>query len=302
MKSRVFLTAAVAGLICAQSLAATPPATPATKAGPKPVATAAAGPWAKVPALPTACYSGQDDWNARNDAALVAVQQDHDKQKAVNTEIQNKSNKALSENPMAMAQAMQQAMLNDPQNAQKYMERVVQQGQQAGTDVQEDTARSQQLEAEGKTVVKQYEAALLKALGPGNARWDALKKKRGYGPDAYGPGETGEPDWVYDEWVAILKDWDQGYAANCAQWWAATGPIHGYMKRYKDYLVQEYIPYVKRLVDDPALDQFKMLEVPATGYRTVGDYEAAELYIRRAYTMFSPRKDRPRCPSPENCE
>jgi hypothetical protein len=36
---------------------------------PKPAAAAAAGPWAKVPALPTACYSGQDGWSERNDTA-----------------------------------------------------------------------------------------------------------------------------------------------------------------------------------------------------------------------------------------
>ena len=301
MKPRAFLTAAVAGLVCAQALAATPPVASAPKSAPKPP-TAATGPWAKVPALPTACYASQDDWYNRNEAALAAVQQDHNKQKDINTEIQTKSSRALSENPMALAQAMQQKMMDDPQNAQKYMERVMQQGQQASTDVQEDSARAQQLEAESKAILKQYGDALNKALGPANARWAALQKKRGYAPDTVGPGEGGEPDWVYAEWEAILADRDRAYAANCAQWWAATGQMHAYMKRYKDYLVQEFMPYNKRLVDDPAVDQFKMLDVPAAGYRTVGDYEAAELYMRRAYTMFAARKDRPYCGADGHCE
>jgi hypothetical protein len=58
---------------------------------------------------------------------------------------------------------------------------------------------------------------------------------------------------------------------------------------------------MKRLVDDPALDQFKMLDVPATGYRTVADYKAAELYMRRAYTMFSQREAKPYCGADGRC-
>lgn len=287
MKLLNILATVVLGFACAPAFSA-PPAAPAS-------------PWAKVPALPTACYASQDDWYSRNEAALVAVQEDRSRQDDINGEIQQRAHRALSENPMAMAQAMQQAMLNDPQGAQKFMERMTQQGQQASADVTESSARDQEFEAEGKAVVKQYEAALARAMGPANARWDALKKKRGYGADAYGPSEMGEPDWVYAEWVAILRERDRAYTANCATWWVATGPIHAYMKKYKDYLVQEFMPYHKRLIDDPALDQFKLLEVPAKGYRTVGDYEAAEKYMRQAYTMFRPRLDHPRC-GPSDCE
>jgi hypothetical protein len=99
-------------------------------------------------------------------------------------------------------------------------------------------------------------------MAPAEARWTALKAKRGYAPDSIGPSETGEPDWVYDEWTVILKERDKGYAANCAQWWSATGPVHAYMKRYKDYLVQERIPYEVRLVDQPKLDPIQDAERP----------------------------------------
>jgi hypothetical protein len=290
MNPRSFITAALGGLVCSSALAAQPAAAPA-------------GPWAKVPALPTACYASQDDWFDRNEAALAAVQEDHSRQDDINTESKNKALEAFNEDPMAIAQAMTQTMLNDPQDAQKNMERMVQQGQQAGTDVQEDSARAQQLEAESKTIVKQYEAALLKAMQPAQARWNAFQKRMGW---EVGPGFAMMPDpsWsdaAWQEWAAVQKMRDAAYTANCAQWWAATGPMHAYMKRYKDYLLQEYIPHMKRLVDDPALDQFKMLDVPATGYRTVADYEAAELYMRRAYTMFSQREAKPYCGADGGC-
>lgn len=106
MKSRLFLTAAAAGLVCAQALAALPPAK----------AAAPAGPWAKVPELPTACYKSQDTWWDKNNAAIDAVQADQEQQNEINGAIGQKLTDAWSQNPMAVMQALQQAMLNDPQN------------------------------------------------------------------------------------------------------------------------------------------------------------------------------------------
>lgn len=292
MTSRVFLTATVAGLICAQVMAAPPAAEPAV----------AAGPWAKVPALPTACYQEQDHWFDQRNSALEAVQQDHYKQHNANAALEKKLHDAMAANPMAMSQALQQKMMEDPQNAQKYMEQMVQQGEQAQAEMPAQSAKEQQLEAESKTVIKQYEAALGQAMGPANTRWNALKKKMGLPMDAQYPGELGVPDWAWAEWGVILKERDQAYAANCAKWWTATGPMHAYMKRYKNFLVQERIPYVERFTDQTILDQFRLMNISSAGYRTVADYQAAEDYIKRADTLFSQRKQAPHCAPPNSCE
>jgi hypothetical protein len=281
MQTRIFLTAALAGLACATSFAATP----ATDAGP----------WAKVPALPTACYQSQDQWQAQSDAALAAVQQDHEEQKAANTAVDQKFNEVMNANPMAMAQAMQQAMMSDPQNAQKFMERLMQQGEQAQTEIPEQSQKDAQFKAESQTLIKQYHAALESAFGPGDARWNALKKKGGYPPDAIGPGEMGVPDWIWAEWDVILKDWKAGYEANCAKWWSATGPMHAYLKRYKNYLVNERIPSEKKLIDEPRLEQYRILDVPTAGWRTTSDYDATENYISVAMALFSERKATVEC-------
>jgi len=63
MKMRALLTACVGGLVCVQLVAATPAAAP--------------DPWAKVPALPTACFSTEDHWSDTINAAIDSVQQDH---------------------------------------------------------------------------------------------------------------------------------------------------------------------------------------------------------------------------------
>lgn len=290
MRSRKFcgplLAVAIAGLVGATAAQAQ---------------TAAAGPWAKVPAAPTACYQAQDQYLDQNSAALDAVNNEHYKANDRNSAIKQKFTDAQAADPMAAARAMQEAMMADPQNAQKYMERMTRQGQASQAERPAAMEREAQIEAEEKTVMKQYQAALAKAMGPGNARWTALKKKYGLPADAPGPGESGVPDWVWKEWGVILHEWDQGYAANCATWFAPGGPLQGYLKRYKDFLVQERIPYEKKNIDEPLLEQYQMIGVSTAGYRTTTDYEAVEDYLKVAYRIFAERYVRPRCEA-MNCE
>jgi hypothetical protein len=261
---------------------------------------AAPGPWAKVPPLPTACYSGQDDYLAKNTAAFDAVQQAHYAQNDANEAVQQKANAALNENPMAAMQAMQQAMMDDPQNAQKIMEQMVKQGEQAQTEVPQLYEKEQKFKAESQTLTKQYQAALAKAMGPSNALWAALKKKHGFTDNT--PIGDCTDDWTNEECHAVLKAWDNGYAATCAQWWTATGPFHAYLKRYKDFLVQERIPSEKKFSDEPKLQQFQQLNVPATGWRTTADYKATEDYLTMARSIFEQRETAPRCRPETYCQ
>ena len=282
MNQRILLTATVAGLICAHALAATPPAAPA-------------GPWAKVPAFPTACYAEQDHWRDQYSAAIEAVHQDHEKQNEANTAVEQRLQSVMQENPMAMAQALQQAMMSDPGNAQKIMEKMTQTGEAGQTEIPAQAQKDSQFQVDAQVLIRQYNAALEKAFGPGDARWNALKKKGGYEPDAIFPGESGVAEWIWAEWDVVLKDWKAGYQANCAVWFATTSPMNAFLKRYKDYLVNERIPTEKRLVDQPRLDQYQMMNVSTTGWRTTSDYDAVEDYLGMAATLFGERKDTVAC-------
>jgi len=205
---------------------------------------------------------------------------------------------------MEMAQAMQQAMLDDPANAQAVMEKMMQTGQQAQTEVPAQLEREKQLEAESKTVVKQYKTALDKAMQPAVARWVALQKNMGWEVSqefAFGP----DPSWpqsAWQEWARIQKDRDAGYVATCAQWWSANGAFAAYMKRYKDYLVRERIPYEKKLGDEGKLYNYKMTNVPADDFRTTTDMEAAIDYMKMAWTLYGERMLNPYCRATNSCE
>jgi TolA-binding protein len=270
--------AAGAGVIVAVSLHAQP----------------AASPWAKAPALPTACYQSQeqDDFYKRAEAALTAVQADHYKQNEINARIRES---AQSVDPMEMARRMQDAMMKDPQNAMKYMQGVQNLSQSAQAGQQAMLEKEKQLAAEEKALIERYRTALAKSYAPGNARWDALKKKLGIPQDSRGPGEMGVPDWAWKEWEVIQREWDRAYQAHCAQWWNTAGPMHAHMKHYRDFLIQERIPHHQKFVDEPTLANYQMMNVPFKGYGSVAEFVAVEDYIKRAGRIFSQRADRPRC-------
>ena len=150
--------------------------------------------------------------------------------------------------------------------------------------------------------MKQYQAALVTASGAANARWTALKKKMGIAMDSPGPGESGVPDWAWAEWGVILRERDQAYQATCATWFAPTGPLQSYLKRYKTFLVQERIPYEKKIIDEPRLEQYQMMGVSTAGYRTTTDYDAVGDYLKVAFRIFAERNNRPYCSSDGRCE
>src|SRR5262245_14079972 len=225
MNTRAFLTAAVGGLACAQAMAAPPAAAPDA--------------WSKVPALPTACLSSQDQqWMERNNAAIEAVQEIRAAQNEKNGALDQQANRALSENPMAMAQAVQQAMMDDPANAQKLIEKLTQTGTQAAAEMPERSEKEKQIEEESKTLLKQYDTALKQAMEPATARWHAFQKKMGWDTqDDF--SYAGDPSWpqaAWQEWAVVQKVRDTAYNTTCAQWWSAAGQFQGYMKRYKTYL------------------------------------------------------------------
>jgi hypothetical protein len=244
-----------------------------------------------VPALPTACYSSQDGWWDQNNAAIEATQESLYAQQEKNTALDQQANSALSEDPMAMAQAIQQAMLDDPANAQKMIEKMTQTGQQAQTELPAQQEREKQLETESKTLTKQYDSALNKAMQPAQARWNAFQKSMGWEVEP-GFAMMPDPSWpqaAWQEWAAVQKVRDAAYTATCAQWWSATGAFPAYMKRYKDYLVQERMPYEKKLIDESKLSNYKMLNVPADDYRTTTDIEAAIDYMKMASSVYGQR-------------
>ena len=300
MNPRIILTAAIAGLFCAQALVAQPAKPPA-----KPAAAVAAGPWAKVPALSTLCYgSAGEEWEpfiGRLEAAKTAIQADRDKQDAINAKI---AEDFQSIDPMEMASRMQQWMMSNPEEAMKFM-----QGQQAMAEhVTEDMAALQERErardAEWKALLKRYQDALIQAYGPARARLDAIYgRKTTDRKELLYPRFTGDPsnsDAVWAEGEAINAAADQAYRSLCPQWWGANGQFHAYLKKQKDWFIQQRIPELER-DDAQMLQQYAIMNTPAASYRSTATHKGVVEYLDLIWKVFRERDSQPRCTATHTC-
>lgn len=251
----------------------------------------AASPFAKAPALPTACYSGDDPFSDQVAAMTAATQADIDRQKAVNQQIEDEFNNI---DPMVKAQKMQQWMMSNPQEAMKW----AQAQQQLGADTQtvgpEINAATMQFEQEKQGLVSGYEAALKQAAAPADARMNAMNAR--LGPNGCGVGDTEcspEP-WVVAEYNAIQQLRDTGYQGVCATYWSATGQVPGYLKRYRDWLTTKWIPsWIK--TDEARLSQYAIMNTPAASWKSTIPQETMLKYLEAARGLYAKRRSTPYC-------
>lgn len=242
-------------------------------------------------ALPTACYSNQDQFAAKSEAALAAVRAERDRQEALNAKVEERFR---SIDMMELAQRMQQKMMEDPQNAQKYMQMMgaTQDPAALQAQAQKGYEKEPRMQAEAKALLERYRGAVRKAEAPTNARVDALRKKLGLGE---GPlDEMGWPDWASTELDLIRQEWNKAYVAVCPQWFGTQGQIHAFMQRYKDYLVKERVPYAEKQ-DAQRVAQYAMMDTPAESYRSLATHDAVADYIGLAQGFFHARSDMPYC-------
>lgn len=275
------LVATLAGFVCASTLHAQAPA---------------AGPWAKVPALPTVCFYGNDTFPARLDAALAAVNVDRDRQLAINKQIEDEHKNI---DPMEMASRMQQWMMSNPQEAMKYMQGIQAIGEDFNAEMSEINAAQMRFQAEEKDLIKRYNTALNTAYAPGHAKHAALKKKLGVAPEYPSVKDPGSPDWAFVEEDAIMRELDQAYAAFCPKWWAAAGPVQAWLKTYRDWLTTKYIPFHDRMGSQNA-QTYAIMGTPSASWKTVSAQDAVIKYLQAVGRVYAERREKPRCTA-EDC-
>jgi hypothetical protein len=251
-------------------------------------------PFAKVPPFPTVCYTEGDPFAARLDAAMDAVAKEQEKQSAINAKIEEDFRNI---DPMEMASRMQQWMMDNPEEAMKYAQATQALGREVNTVAPELNAASARFEVEDDELLAKYKATLTQAYGPVKARMADLDKRveavNGCGMFV---GECAAPDWAYAEYDGLVKEMDAAYRATCAQWWSAVGPIHGYLKRYRDWLTQKWIPtWIQN--EQVRLTQYAIMNTPAASYRPTIAYQSAHKYMGVASAMFVWRETRPNCPA-----
>jgi hypothetical protein len=250
-------------------------------------------PFARIPALTTACYQERDPFEERLEAAKAAVAKDRERQETINAKIEADFQKL---DPMEMSQRMTQWMMDHPQDAAEYM----QANQAAGSSMQTGSPELADEEAQFnngyKDLADRYNAAMKRAGAPADARMASLNKRLADFGCSFGSGECTQPDWAQPELEAVLRMADAAYQAACPQWWGAKGEIPAYVKRHRDWLVTKYLPTYGQ-IDDLRVQQYAIMNTPAASYKSTLPHEKADQYINSIWKLYEMRPDRPYCTS-----
>ena len=262
---------------------------------------APAGAWAKVPALPTACYSGADDFADKVEAARTALAEDAERQKGVNAQIEEQFNNI---DPMEKAQRMQQWMMSNPQEAMAMMQAAQQAGATAATtDLQTAVQQQKAKEAPWNALVKGYEDARIAAYAPFEPRRKALAASAGYEYSAarkdllHPVAHPGETVAAWPEAEALNAQYDRAYQSICPQWWGANGKFHVYLKQERDRLIRERVPELAQS-DAPKLQQYAIMNTPAATYRSTAQLQAVNEYLATVQKVYNLRDSNARCTRP----
>jgi hypothetical protein len=231
-------------------------------------------PWAKVPKLPTACYSGDDPSQKEIDTAIDALNQEITRQAEINQGIENR----LSEiDPEKKASMMQEYMMQNPQEAMKVLQAQQAEGQSMGGDQARDQEAQAKLDEELKEIQSKYKTALDTATRPLFNRLHSL-------PD----GEAATPE-SEAEARALIGKINTEYEKLCPTWWGASSPFPGWLKRYQDHLVKNHIPYLEALENNKAI-QYKMFGVEAKDFRPTVSMETVVDYLKKTTAIYSKRQ------------
>ena len=254
-------------------------------------AQAAADAWAKVPALPTACYSGSDGFADKVEAARTALAEDSERQKAVNAQIEEQFNNI---DPMEKAQRMQQWMMSNPQEAARVLGAQQQMGAQAQADNPQLTADQLKFTTERADLKAKYAAALKQAQAPANAALDALDKRLSAAGCGFGDTECSLPAGALEERDALLRQRDAAYEANCATYWSATGAMQEYSKRYRTWMAEKWIANTQQ-TDDMMRAQFAIMDTPGAAWSSTVPQENVSRYLQEIGQLYAIRDNAPTC-------
>ncbi len=231
-------------------------------------------PWALMPALPNNCYQADDDFADRAYAAMETLSTERARQDAINDELSQQSKNI---DPMEQQQRMMDFMMENPQEAQKYMEAV------AGVGATGHEYLSQMGEETG---------ALQKERDDLDAEYDGAVRVL---DDTYASSTAGtfEDPKKFDadlaKYHAAVDAYNAGYESICASLWQDG--------RYADWLTQ-YEALQRRTVawaneSDVVTQNYAILGIDATNYRRTDGLSAAYGHIQAAAQIYNRRKLEP---------
>lgn len=233
-----------------------------------------ADPWALLPALPTACYSQEDTYAEQADAVAATIDAERSRQDEIN---QVMSQQLKDMDPMELQQRMMDFMMQNPQEAQKYMEGVANVGTAANEDLPKLHEETYALQSDRNKLDADYDAAV-RALD-----------------EAYGSGTAGlfeDPqkfDADFAKYSTAVDAYNGGYENLCASYWK-NGLYHDWLARHE---AQERRLVALEVDNDMTVQNYEVYGIDADLYRSTSNLNAAKRQVDAAMQIFNRRKLQP---------
>jgi hypothetical protein len=226
--------------------------------------------WARVPALPKACYTEGETFRDGLMKQIEAVRAESRKQGAINGALDEK----LKQLDLGTQQSRMMAfMQKDPSTAQKYMQDVMTSSTKQQQAVAELTAKRTALDEQRDHVEAQYKAEATPL--------DHL--------NATHMSET-EPGGSVAKAAAAARQYNSEYQKLCAKWWSASdSPFLSYLGALKRFEVEDAI----RIEDELARVQkvhFEIFGIPGgAAYKSTASMDAAIEYMNAVDKIYQKR-------------
>ena len=236
-----------------------------------------ADPWSLAPELPTACYSGEDDFAQRISTARKSNADALSRQTEINAALQDQLNNL---DQTEKQQHFMAFMMDNPQEAQEFMMSLNTMGAEAQERAPELMQQQQQLDDEFAALNSRYDAELETALAP-------LQQQFGMLPD--GEGVTAADRARGAE---LLRQMNADYDQLCGTWWN-NGPFHAWLARDREFLQKIAADAVAQ---DVTLKEYAIYGIPTDGYHPRDELQAVEKYLGQAEQVFNKRWPQRRVP------
>ncbi len=205
-----------------------------------------ADPWSLVPALPTACYGKQDDFDEVVAQRLATLAEEITRQDKINSEITRAPSAQLNAgtvDPFEMARRMTENMMKDPQNAMKPAQAAKESAEPSRQANLEQEKKESEQKAALAGLVARYEAEIKAATTDSSSYWgsEGSLVPRGDGV------QLGGGAWMHDvgatqsmdQAVAYSRKVDRAYETQmCSKWWKG-GPFQTWLTGYRAFLVAD---------------------------------------------------------------
>jgi hypothetical protein len=228
--------------------------------------------WSKVPALPQACYRGQDTFERDAQALKTQLESDIERQKTINRGIMDQVFKA---DPATLQQRMMAAVQKNPEKSQE----IIQAMQSLGTPASQGSATEAGTEGADfharKTRARdEYIEESKKVLG------------RSYAAAVAAPAQTRNTAW---------GEYNRQYeTVTCERWFRKQIP--DLLTEYRTYLVEQRIPK-QQAGDAKPVPMLEMLGVSAKEFRSVAEMRGVVDYLGLALDLYTMRSNTPGPPN-----